>query len=338
MKTEKIGGQTIRFARPASIVCGAATCGKMEGEGPLADSFDLIDKDTSFGEKNWERAESAMLRAAVDIAMQKAGIGFSGLDYIFGGDLLNQCIGSAFAVKDSAVPYFGLYGACSTMAEAMTLGAMVVDGGYAKTVCALTSSHFCSSERQFRTPLPYGCPRTPTAQRTATAAGAVILSGEGNGPFITCVTSGRILDAGIKDASNMGAAMAPAALDTLCTHFVETGRAPDYYDLVVTGDLGCVGSDILVELAMKKGFDLRERHRDCGMMIFDRKKQNVCAGGSGCGCGASVLAGYILSQMEKGEINRVLFAATGAIMSTTSAMQGESILGICHALSLENGR
>lgn len=338
MGSTRIGRQTLRLTTPVSVTSEAAVGGRLESEGPLGACFDLTDSDTRFGERSWERAESAMLKHSLDIALEKAAVGVDELDCIFSGDLLNQCVGSAFAMKDSGAPYFGLYGACSTMAEALTLGAMTIAGGFAKRVCALTSSHYCSSERQFRTPLPYGSQKSPTAQRTATAAGAVLLSDGGAAPYITHMTVGRLIDAGITDAANMGAAMAPAALDTLCTHFVESGRAPDHYDCIVTGDLGGVGSEILLELSRAKGFDLSGRHRDCGMMIFDRRTQGVSAGASGCGCGASVLAGYFLPRLRSGEFDRILFAATGAIMSPTTAMQGESILGICHAVAIENGR
>lgn len=338
MRSKKIGKQTVEIQEPVSFAASAAVGGKTEGEGPMSAYFDYIENDTYFGEKNWELAESAMLRMCFELTLQKAKLKPQELDSIFSGDLLNQCIGSAFALKDCDVPYFGLYGACSTMAEAVCLAALSIDGGFAKRVCALTSSHFCSSERQFRMPLAYGCQRTPTAQRTATAAGAVVLADEDNPPYITRITMGKLVDGGVTDAANMGAAMAPAALETLCTHFAETGRDPDYYDAVVTGDLGAVGSEILLELSAEKGFDLTATHRDCGVMLYDIEGQNVKAGGSGCGCSASMLAGFFLPEMRASRLKRILFAATGAITSPTSAMQGESILGICHALAIENER
>lgn len=338
MQSKKIGKQTVRVENPVSLAAGAAVGGKVEGEGPMSAYFDYINNDTYFGQDNWEHAEIAMLGMCFDLTLQKVGLKPSELDYIFSGDLLNQCISSAFAVKDSGVPYFGLYGACSTMAESLSLAALCIDGGFAKRVCALTSSHFCSSERQYRMPLPYGCQRTPTAQRTATAAGAVVITDEEKPPYVTRITTGRIVDGGITDAANMGAAMAPAALETLCTHFEETGRDTDYYDAVVTGDLGSLGSEILLELAADKGFDLSAVHRDCGVMLFDARAQNVKSGGSGCGCCAGVLAGYFLPELKAGRLKRILFAATGAITSPTTAMQGSSILGICHALAIENER
>ena len=276
-----------------------------------------------------------MLKKCFTLALAKAGIQADDLDYVFSGDLLNQCVGSEFALRDSGVPVFGLYGACSTMAESLSLAAMTVDGGFADRVCAMTSSHFCSAERQFRLPLSYGGQRTPTAQWTATAAGALILDRGGSGPFVTHVTTGKIVDAGVADAANMGAAMAPAALETILTHLSDTCREPDYYDLIVTGDLGLIGHGILLDLALQSGWDLSAVSGDCGMLIYDREKQDVHAGGSGCGCSASVLAGHLLPKFKTGELKRLLFCATGALMSPTTALQGESILGICHAVAIE---
>lgn len=337
MSTKRIGKQTIRMDKPPVIIASASIGGKQESNGPLAKSFDYLSEDTYFGAKTWESAESAMLKKCFDLSLQKAGIQADALNYIFSGDLLNQCVGTAFGIKDSNVPHFGLYGACSTMAESLSLAAMSIDGGFADMVCALTSSHFCSAERQFRLPLNYGGLRTPTAQWTATAAGSVILSAQGEGPVITHVTTGKIVDGGVTDANNMGAAMAPAALETLCTHFEDTGRRPDYYDVIATGDLCEIGSTILRELTALNGFDLSANHNDCGLLLYDREKnKDIKAGGSGCGCGASVLSGYFLPKLKSGEIKRLLFAATGALMSPTTTLQGESILGICHAVAIEN--
>ena len=338
METKRLGKQTVRLLSSPSIAYFASVGGAMEGQGPLASSFDFLSEDSYFGTKSWESAETAMLKKCFDLVLAKSSITVDCLDYIFAGDLLNQCVGSEFAVKDSGVPLFGLYGACSTMAESLSLAAMIIDGGFANTVFAMTSSHFCSAERQFRLPLAYGGQRTPSAQWTATAAGALILSAEGEGPFVTHITTGKIVDAGICDAANMGAAMAPAALETICTHLSDTGRDPNYYDLIVTGDLGVVGHEILLELALKNETDLSAVCNDCGMMIYDREKQDVHAGGSGCGCSASILAGYLLPKMRNGEIKKLLFAATGALMSPTTSLQGESILGICHAVAIETQR
>jgi len=336
MTSKRVGKQTVKLINSPCIAYFAAVGGKMEAQGPLAGSFDYLCEDSYFGAKSWESAESAMLKKCFDLVLAKASIKADALDSLFTGDLLNQCVGSEFALKDSEVPLFGLYGACSTMAESLSLAAMTLDGGFANSVCALTSSHFCSAERQFRLPLAYGGQRTPTAQWTATAAGALILNNDCGGPFVTHITTGKIVDAGVCDAANMGSAMAPSALETICTHLSDTGREPQYYDMIVTGDLGLIGHQILLELSMKNGFDLSTVCRDCGMMIYDRNKQDVHAGGSGCGCSASVLAGHLLPKLRSGEIKRLLFAATGALMSPTTSLQGESILGICHAVSIES--
>ncbi len=336
MNNNRLGKQTLCFKSQPTIVSSAAVGEKIEGEGPLATCFDYLDADTYFGMDSWESAESAMLKKCLELAKQKHNISSENLDCIFSGDLLNQCVGSAFAVKDSQAPFVGLYGACSTMAESLMLGAIAVDGGFADYVCALTSSHFCSAERQFRLPLGYGGQCSPTAQRTATAAGAAIVATSGTGPKITHATIGKILDGGVCDATNMGAAMAPSAVETLCTHFADTGRAPDYYDLIVTGDLGKVGFEILVDLCGKNGFDIEPNGNDCGLMIFDLEKQGVKSGGSGCGCSASVLCGHILGKMRSGELDKVLFCGTGAMMSPTTTLQGKPVMGICHAVAIEN--
>ena len=333
---KRIGGQTVRPASPPSILGFASVVGNKEGAGPLKNTFDYISNDQYFGEKTWEKAESAMLKQCFSLACDKAGVTPSGLDYVFSGDLLNQCMGSAVALRDCGAPYFGLYGACSTMGESLSLAAMLLDGGYANTVCALTSSHFCSSERQYRFPLEYGGVRPPTSQWTVTGAGAVVLGAGGSGPYITHITTGVITDAGIVDANNMGAAMAPAAYSTLKAHFADTGRDPFYYDAIFTGDLGILGRDLVQSLFRADGVELGVMYMDCGAIIYDLKPQDVHAGGSGCGCSASVLCGHILRGMAAGVWNRVLFAATGALMSPTTAQQGDSIPGICHAISIEN--
>ncbi|NCB50794.1 MAG: stage V sporulation protein AD [Clostridia bacterium] len=338
MSSTRIGSQTIKFSAPPSVIGSAAVAGKKEGRGPLKHTFDFISNDSYFGEASWEKAESAMLKQCFSIACDKAKLPPSSLDLIFSGDLLNQCTGSAYALRDAGVPYFGLYGACSTMAESLALSAISIDGGCANAAAALTSSHFCSAERQFRFPLEYGSVRSPTAQWTVTAAGAVILGAQGQGPYITHATVGKIVDAGIADAGNMGAAMAPAAYDTLTAHFADTGRTPGYYDAIVTGDLGSLGRDIVRDLMRDDGIDLAERYMDCGVLIFDTKAQDTHAGGSGCGCCASVLAGHLLRGMKNGVWKKLLFAATGALMSPTTALQGESIPGICHALAIESER
>lgn len=334
--TKRIGKQTFMLSNPVGIASTAAVVGQKEGEGPLKEYFDYISSDSYFGESTWENAESTMLRQCFSLACEKANTPASQLDCVFAGDLLNQCMGSADALKDSGLPYFGLYGACSTMGESLMLAAMTIDGGFAEKVCAATSSHFCSSERQFRFPLEYGGQRTPTSQWTVTGSGAAILQNFSSGVCVTCVTPGRIVDAGITDANNMGSAMAPAAYDTLKNHFSDTGRSPEYYDLIVTGDLGAIGHDTLEDLFRRSGKTLGKNYNDCGLLIFDRDRQDVHAGGSGCGCSASVFCSYIMSGFKTGQWKRVLFAPTGALMSPTTSQQGESIPGICHAISIEN--
>ena len=258
----------MQFVAPPVILASASVVGKKEGEGPLRDCFDSVSQDTYFGTKSWEQAESAMLRQCFDLVCQKAGLLPEQLDYVLSGDLLNQCVGSAYAMRDIGVPYLGLYGACSTMAESLSLAAMLIDGGYAEHAAALTSSHFCSAERQYRFPLEYGGVRTPTAQWTVTGSGALILGAAGSGPRVTMVTTGKIADAGITDANNMGAAMAPAAYETLRAHFADTGRTPDYYDLIVTGDLGKIGHTVVTRLFQDDGIELEGLYTDCGLLIY----------------------------------------------------------------------
>ena len=333
MSGKKLGKQTVALAQPPSIVGRSNVVGKKEGEGPLASFFDYIAGEDTFGESTWEKAESAMQKRALAQALEKAGLAARELDWLFAGDLLNQCIGSSYAAREQNLPFFGLYGACSTMGEGLALASMVLDGVFGERAAAVASSHFCSAERQYRTPLEYGGQRTPTAQWTVTGAGAVILSREGNGPYITHVTPGRVVDKGIKDANNMGAAMAPAAWDTISAHLRDTGRSPSDYDLIVTGDLGELGSQLLLELLERDGIQL-SNHTDCGLLIFDQKRQDVHCGGSGCGCCASVLTGYLLTGLEQGKWKRILFCPTGALHSPTASCQGESIPGICHAIAI----
>ena len=333
--SRRIGAQTLALDNPPSLLEGASVAGRREGEGPLRRSFDYISQDPYFGEASWEKAESAMLRQCFDLACDKAGIAPSELDFILSGDLLNQCAGSAYALRGLTAPYLGLYGACSTMAESLMLASLLIDGCGAKKVAALTSSHFCSAERQFRFPLEYGSVRPPTSQWTVTGAGALILGDTGPGPYVTFVTPGRIVDAGITDANNMGAAMAPAACDTLTAHFRDTGRTPAYYDAVITGDLGLIGRDIVRELMGMRGIDLGPAYTDCGVLIFDSAAQDTHAGGSGCGCSASVLSAFLLKQLSEKKWKRILFVPTGALLSKTSYNEGQSVPGIAHALLLE---
>ena len=337
MGTKKLGKQTLAFAAPPTIAGYASVVGKKEGQGPLAGAFDLISQDDSFGESSWEKAESTMQRMALETALDKAGQSPSGLDLLFAGDLLNQCIASSFAARGQDVSFLGLYGACSTMAEGLALAAMALDGGFGERAAAVASSHFCSAERQYRTPLEYGGQRTPTAQWTVTGAGACVLTCQGTGPCITHATLGKVIDKGIKDANNMGAAMAPAACDTLAAHFSDTGRRPSDYDLIVTGDLGELGKSIVLDLFRSDGVEL-PNYDDCGVMIFDLPAQDVHCGGSGCGCSAVVLNGYLLRGMAAGRWKKILFCGTGALLSPISSLQGESIPGICHAVAITTGK
>ena len=329
-----MGRQTVALAAPPSVVSFANIGGKFEGNGPLADSFDELNKDSFFGQKTWEQGESVMQKRVLENALKKAGLESKQLDYILAGDLLNQCIGSSFALRDFGIPFYGLYGACSTMGESLSLASLLIDGGFAERCAALTSSHFCTAERQYRMPVPYGSQRPPAAQWTATAAGCTILAAEGPGPYVTHVTCGTIEDLGICDANNMGAAMAPAAYKTLTALFRETHTTPRDYDLILTGDLGELGHAIVLDFFRRDGLDLTGNYFDCGMLLYDRKNQDMHAGASGCGCSAAVLNGYVLSGMRAGRWKRVVFAPTGALLSPTSSFQGESIPGICHAVCL----
>ncbi len=335
--TKRLGAYTVALTNPPSIVAEAAIAGKKEGEGPLGKYFDFILDDSFFGEKTWEKAESKLLATAVRKAVEKSAVPLSSINYIFAGDLLNQCVGSHYAMRDFPCSFFGLYGACSTMAESLSLAAMTIDGGFANYALAATSSHFCSAEKQFRLPLEYGGQRAPTAQWTVTGAGSLVLSAVGAGPYITHITTGRILDMGIKNESNMGAAMAPAAVDTMYQHFQDTSFGPQDYDMIVTGDLGIVGKSILIEMMSDKGYDVSNVYNDCGCMIFS-PQQDVQAGASGCGCSAITLAGNLMSLMRKGKINNLLFMATGALMSPVTSQQGESIPAIAHGVRISNMR
>lgn len=327
--------QSIVFEQQPAILSSAAIGGKKESEGPLASYFDRLNTDTKFGQKSWEKAESKMQELALDTARRKLELQYGDIDVLFGGDLLNQCIGSAFALRPTGIPYLGLYGACSTMAESLLLGAMLIDGGFADTALCATCSHFSTAERQYRFPLELGNQRTPTAQWTVTGAGATLLGRESPLPLcIESVTIGSVWDLKQTDANNMGAAMAPAAMQTLKSHLDDLHRIPEDYDLIVTGDLGRVGYDLMKLLCRKEGIELDQRYIDCGCEIFD-VSQDVHSGGSGCGCSAVSLNGWLLGRMLKGEIRKMLFLATGALMSPTMSQQGESIPGVAHAVSLE---
>ncbi len=331
---KRLGKQTVFLQNPPTIYETAATVGAKEGKGPLADCFDVVLEDDYYGEQTWEKAESRLQKENSFLAIQKAGLTPDDIDYILAGDLLNQCVGTHYGLRDLGIPFFGLYGACSTMVESMSLASMILDGDFANYIAAVTSSHFCASEKQFRNPLEYGGQRTPSAQWTVTGTGCAILSREGSGPFITHITTGKIIDMGITDVSNMGAAMAPAAYDTIKAHFEDTGFKPQDYDLILTGDLGIVGSNILVDMMCKSGYDMHANHNDCGKMIFDIEKQDVHAGASGCGCIGSVFCGHIFKELKKGRLNNILVIATGALMNTSIVQQGESIPSIAHAVRI----
>lgn len=338
MAKNKIGRSTLLLQSKPVITAWASVAGKKESEGPLGHLFDKTSTDTYFGEKTWEQAERAMQEHCLRILAEKAGISQSDFDLVFSGDLLNQCISSSFTLRNTDIPHLGLYGACSTMAESLLLAALTVDGGYCDRVVAITSSHFAASERQYRFPLGYGGQRTPTAQWTVTGSGSALVCANGSGPRITAVTIGCIKDLGIKDAGNMGAAMAPAAYQTVKTHFEDMKTTPDDYDLIVTGDLGQLGKELLFDMARREGLHLDGKLADCGTMVFDNTKQDVHSGGSGCGCGAITLCSHLLSEVNHGNLKKILFCGTGALLSPTSTQQGLPIPGVCHAVVIEGGK
>ncbi len=335
---KKIGKQTIKFDTPPVIVECGSIVGPKESDGPLAKFFDQCLDDEFWGEETWEKAESKIIKETVNIAISKSEIPSEKIDYCFAGDLLNQCISSSFGLRELNIPFFGVFGACSTFVEALSLASVFIENGINYALCAV-SSHFCSAEKQFRFPLELGNQRPPTSQWTVTGAGAAIVANSENqdieGPRITYITSGKIVDMGIKDANNMGAAMAPAAFDTLITHFKDTKRSPSYYDAILTGDLGHIGKDILTELCEKEGYNIKSVYNDCGVLIFDKENQDTHSGGSGCGCCATVFSGYVFKKLKEKKLKKVLLIATGALTNSTSAQQGESIPGIAHAISIE---
>ncbi|AKL94965.1 stage V sporulation protein AD [Clostridium aceticum] len=336
MAKKKIGKQTIQFIDPPSIISTTSIVGPKEGKGPLSQYFDIILDDDLYGEDSWEKAESKMVKEAVKLAAMQKKLHLEDIDYLFAGDLLNQLMSSSFAARDLRIPYFGLFGACSTMAESLSLAAIMIEGGFADYVVATTSSHFSSAERQFRFPLELGNQRPLTSQWTVTGAGAAILAPtEEKGPYITRITTGRVIDYGIKDANNMGAAMAPAAVDTIKAYFQDTGESPNDFDLIVTGDLGRIGNEIAIDLLRKEGMPINKTLKDCGVEIFDHAKQDTHAGGSGCGCSAVVFCGYLYKLLKKDIFKKILLVSTGALLSPTSIQQGESIPSIAHAVAIE---
>lgn len=334
MAENKIGRRTFRPQRPISITHWASVAGKKEGQGPLGGKFDVVNPDTRFGEKTWEQAERKMQQLALETLTRKAAMLPSELDLVFSGDLLNQCIGSSFTLRNTGIPHLGLYGACSTMAEGLVMATMAVGGGFFDRVVAMTSSHFASSERQYRFPLGYGGQRTPTAQWTVTGSGAALVQ-PGEGPVgIAGATVGTITDLGITDANNMGAAMAPAAFDTIRAHFDDTHTGPEDFDLIVTGDLGNLGKEVLLHLFRREGISIGGKLTDCGTLVFDPPRQDVHAGGSGCGCSAIVLCAELLEKLRVGKLKKILFCGTGALLSPTSTQQKLPIPGVCHGVCI----
>lgn len=334
MTNLKRGRRSFILEQQPVITHWASVAGKKESEGPLRSTFDVASEDTYFGQKTWEQAEKHMQQLALDALTRKASIAKQEIDMVVSGDLLNQCIGSSFSLRNQNLPHLGLYGACSTMAESLLVASMAVGGGFANKVVAMTSSHFASSERQYRFPLGYGGQRTPTAQWTVTGSGAALICSEGLGPRIEACTVGTITDLGIKDANNMGAAMAPAAYATIRSHFEDLSCSSEDYDMIVTGDLGQVGKEVLLNMAKQDGMDWTGKLADCGTMVFDSAKQDVHAGGSGCGCSAITLCGHLLDSLNTGKLKKILFCGTGALLSPTSTQQGLPIPGVCHAVSI----
>lgn len=331
------GRYTLLTNDKVNILGFAAIGSKKEYEGPLGKQFDKIFHDPKAGMPTWEQAESMFVKEAVSKAITKAELTAEDIDYIFAGDLLNQCISSSYGLKDFSIPYLGQYGACSTMAQSLIMSTITLESGAASFCAAASSSHFCSAERQYRFPLEYGGQRTPTAQWTVTGAGCCILGKERNThPSVSAVTVGRITDRGVTDANNMGAAMAPAAAATIMDFFSDTGRNPSEFDGIFTGDLGAVGSKLLYELTESQGLHIKNKHRDCGLMIYNPQSQDVHAGGSGCGCAASVLCCHILPKLIRGDYSNILFVATGALMSPTACQQGQTIPSIAHLVEISS--
>ena len=332
---KRMGRSTFVLENTPSVTGYASIVGDKEGKGPLGSCFDVVEQDSHFGRETWEQAESEMLYRTVSTAIKKSGKEPEDINCIFSGDLINQCLSTTYGLRDLKIPFLGIYGACSTIAEGILLASCFSEcsGG---DFMAATSSHFSTAERQFRFPLSYGGQRTPTAQWTCTASGAAVLSPKGEAPFIRAVSAGQMTDLGVKDASNMGAVMAPAAALTISTYIRDMDIDLSGIDVIVTGDLGVVGSELLIDLLKKEGIDITDKHKDCGSMIFDIEKQDVHSGGSGCGCSASVLCGYFLPRVKTGEIKEMLFAATGALLSPNAALQGETIPSVSHLVHISH--
>lgn len=319
---------------PVCITSQSSVVGRREHEGPYGSCFDLHDSSDRFGQKTWEQAESEMQRLALNTALSRRKCTPEDADLLLAGDLLNQCVGSSYGLVPFGIPYLGIFGACSTAVEGLGLAALLVGGGISRRAAAVCSSHNCSAERQFRSPLEYGGQRPPTAQWTVTGAAAFLVEQGSFAPCVKEVLFGRPRDYGITDANNMGAAMAPAAADTLASYFSLTGQKPENFDAIITGDLGYEGSGILLDLLSQNGIDIADRHQDCGLMIYDRQTADVHAGGSGCGCCGTMLAGHFLGELQNRRLNSILFLATGALMNAASLQQGLSIPGIAHLIHL----
>lgn len=342
-QSKMIGKQSISFQNPPYIVATSSVAGKKESEGPLGSLFDIVNEDPMFGQNTWEEAESEIMKEAANKVLMKAGLANTDIRYLVGGDLLGQLIATSFGIAELEIPIFGIYGACSTMGEAMSIGAILVDGGYADRVLSITSSHFAGAEKQFRFPLDYGNQRPYSASWTVTGSGAVVItnaekkissSGEAD-VVIKGITTGKIVDYGIKDSMNMGACMAPAAFETIKQNLEDFGIEPSYYDRIITGDLGYVGAKILIDLLQSAGYDISKNHMDCGIEIFDQESQDTHAGGSGCGCSAITFASYIYKKLKTREWKRVLFIPTGALLSQVSFNEGKTVPGIAHAVVIE---
>lgn len=329
------GKQSVMLDEPVYIRGCASVVGQKEGEGPLGEYFDIVVEDPMLGTNNWEEAESKLQQMAVEKLLIKTKVDIKDVRYLFAGDLLGQLIATTYGLMQFEIPLFGLYGACSTIGEALSLGSMCVSGGFADKVITVASSHFASAEKQFRFPLGYGNQRPESAGWTATASGAVLLDKESGTMLVKGFTTGKVVDYGVKDSMNMGACMAPAAADLIETNLKDLDIKPDYYDMIITGDLGYVGQRILLDLLKERGYDIADRHMDCGIELYASKEQDTKAGGSGCGCSAVTLCTLIQERIQTGKWNRVLFIPTGALQSTVSFNEGKSIPGIAHGIILE---
>lgn len=336
MAKKRIGSRTVKLENGPVILETASIVGPKEAEGPLSDYFDIKIEDDLFGEKSWEFAESKMVETVVKKAIEKSNKSIDDINYMVGGDLLNQLLSTSFAARSLKIPFLGIYGACSTMAQSLCMSSMIVDGGFADLVVASASSHYCTAERQFRFPLELGNQKPMTAQWTVTGAGCSLLSSKGNGPKVKYVTIGKVIDEGISDANNMGAAMAPAAIDTIYSYFKDTNDDPNSFDIIATGDLGKLGMKITIDLLKEKGLDISKVYTDCGVEIFNLEEQDVHCGGSGCGCSATVFNGYIFKMLKEKKFNKVMLVSTGALLSPTSTLQKESIPSIAHAVIIAN--